>query len=365
MIMNELMPIHEGSTEALAAEPGDVLHAMGRAWVKRADGLLERASVRRSLLEDVEDEHRLGMAAGLRQFWDAAFPPGSPPNTEGVAFYVGGGTPHVWTPGELDASLIKSTAQFRIPIYVRVPPTSHDPKIDARFCVDWCRANGQPRGTLFALDYETAISDWQVEFDQVMFAAGWPVVLYGTRRTVLQNKKPSGGFWTATWSNVAHLDAGAVATQYGGDVTLGQPWDINVIADSASLWGGVTMPSLDDVDLNGVESRLKKVLNVSGQMTIVQNGQIDNTKALTVLADRLIALKVQIAALASLVQGEADQTQAALAGLLTEEDQTQAAITLLSQGEGNPAAIAAAVIAGVGPAIAVQVADELHRRTES
>jgi hypothetical protein len=101
-------------------------------------------------------------------------------------------------------------------------------------------------------------------FDRTIVAAGYRTVVYGSRSFVLQNPRPSGGYWTATWNNVPHLDAGAAITQYGSDATLGQPYDLNVVADSTPLWdtrGGTAVANLDAEDLANIESRVRKVLN--------------------------------------------------------------------------------------------------------
>ncbi len=37
---------------------------------------------------------------------------------------------------------------------------------------------------------------------------------------------------------------GATITQYGGDTTLGVPYDLNVVADNAPLWGGTVTPGV-------------------------------------------------------------------------------------------------------------------------
>ena len=52
----------------------------------------------------------------------------------------------------------------------------------------------------------------------------------------MQNPQPSGGYWAAHWTNQQHLCNGAIATQYGGDVTLGKPYDLSVVSDSLPLW---------------------------------------------------------------------------------------------------------------------------------
>src|SRR6266496_3504196 len=181
----------------------------------------------------------------LRKMFDSAFPPASPPQVDAVAGYVGGGTPHIWSDAEWAASMQKSGARYKLPIFVRVPPTPRDPRAEARFCLDWAARHQQPKGTLIALDYETAVdATYLGAFDDVIVAGGYKCIVYGTRRTVLQNPRPSGGYWTATWNNIPHLDAGATITQYGGDTTLGVPYDLNVVADSAPLWGGTIVPGV-------------------------------------------------------------------------------------------------------------------------
>ena len=167
----------------------------------------------------------------MRRMWDAAFPPANPPRWEAVAGYIGGNTPHVWTAAEW----ARQPARFRVPIFVR----SHggDPKADAAFSVSWLKGHGVPKGVTLALDYETRVDAAYLKaFDTAVVAAGWKVMVYGTRRTVVQNPKPSGGYWDAQWTNVPHLSPGSAATQYANDVMLGQPYDASLVADSTPLW---------------------------------------------------------------------------------------------------------------------------------
>src|SRR6266498_800236 len=172
-----------------------------------------------------------GAPMTLRRMFDAAYPPTSPPKWEAVAGYIGGNTPHVWTNAEWAAQ----PARWRLPIFVR----SHDgdPLADAHASIVWLVRHEVPRGVTLALDYETRVdAAYLAAFDRAVTDAGWRVMVYGTRRTVLQNPKPSGGYWDAEWTNVPHLNAGSAATQYGGDTTLGQPYDASLVADSTPLW---------------------------------------------------------------------------------------------------------------------------------
>ncbi len=167
----------------------------------------------------------------MRRMFDAAWPPASPPPWEVCAGYVGGNTPHVWT----DAEWARQLARWRLPIFTR--STGGTPQFDANLAVTWLLAHHAPRGVCVALDFETRVDPAYVRaFDAVITAAGWRTLLYGTRRTVLQNPEPSGGYWDAEWTNTPHLNPGSAATQYGGDTTLGQPYDASLVADPTPLW---------------------------------------------------------------------------------------------------------------------------------
>jgi hypothetical protein len=199
----------------------------------------------------------------MRRMFDAAYPPANPPRVDAVAGYIGGNTPNVWTQAEWDAMMRRSGARYKLPIFTR--STGGNPTSDATFCVNWLRSHRVPRGVCVALDFEIRVDATYLRaFDRTIVAAGYKTVVYGSRSFVLQNPRPSGGYWTATWNNVPHLDAGAAITQYGSDVTLGQPYDLNVVADSTPLWdtrGGTAVANLDAEDLAAIETRVRKVLN--------------------------------------------------------------------------------------------------------
>ncbi len=204
-----------------------------------------------------------GGEMALRRMWDAAFPPSSPPRWEVAAGYIGpaGVTPHVWTAQEWDAS----GARWRLPIFVR--PSGGDPTADATFCTRWLAAHSVAKGATLALDYETRIdAAYLTAFDNAVSHAGWKVMVYGTRRTVLQNPEPSGGYWDAQWTNVPHLNAGSAATQYGGDTTLGQPYDASLVADSTPLW------DIQEVDLTQEEH--DKLMAMATQVDWLRNNVV-------------------------------------------------------------------------------------------
>jgi len=211
-----------------------------------------------------------GGVMALRRMWDAAYPPTSPPNWEAVAFYLGGNTPHVWTDSEIE----RQPARWRLPIFVR----SHDgdPLADAHASIVWLVRHEVPRGVTLALDYETRVdAAYLAAFDRAVTDAGWRVMVYGTRRTVLQNPKPSGGYWDAQWTNTPHLNAGSAATQYGGDTTLGQPYDASLVADSTPLWDTKQedpMALFDTVD--EFNAAVRKALGLPADATVATHQDV-------------------------------------------------------------------------------------------
>jgi hypothetical protein len=168
-----------------------------------------------------------------KRMYDAAYPPAHPPKWEAVAAYIGGDTPHVWSTAEWNAQ----PARYRLPIYVRSNPGSHNPHTDAALAIAWLRGHSAPHGCAVALDLETAIAPSFVHaFDADLKAAGYVTVAYGSLSTIFSNPKPSGGYWVAHYTGNDHMEPGAVATQWASDVQLGKPWDANTVADSVPLW---------------------------------------------------------------------------------------------------------------------------------
>ena len=263
----------------------------------------------------------------LRTMYDAAFPPGSPPNVDAVAGYIGGGTPHVWTDAEWASQMEKASAQLRLPVFVRgslSAAQSHDPVADADFCADWAEAHGQPHGTLIALDYETTVyAPYLIAFNNRLNQRGYKCIVYGSRSFVMQNPEPSGGYWTATWNNVPHLDAGATITQYGGDTTLGQPWDLNVIADGAPLWGAEQETFLMAL----TDGEQSEVLRAARQInSAVGAGQISFEKTIEAILATVQTLinegRSQSSNIITQGQASADAVQAAIVGYLTAHPAT-------------------------------------------
>jgi hypothetical protein len=167
------------------------------------------------------------------------------PDTDIVAFYIGGDTPHVWTDAEIHATYGRN--RYRLPIFVRSNPAGMgEGHLEGGEAVAWMMRHHMPRGTTVALDYEAAIDDPYLEaFDAVVTNAGYKTMLYGSESTVLSNHKPSGGYWVALWNNNPNLPNGWAAHQYASDQMLGKSYDLSVVADWVPLWdmnGGPTPP---------------------------------------------------------------------------------------------------------------------------
>lgn len=167
----------------------------------------------------------------MRRMYDAAYPPTSPPAWEAVAGYIGGNTPHVWT----DTQWRSQPARWRVPIFTR--SRGGEPSTDARAVISWMTAHRVPKGVCVALDYETRVDAGYLRaFDAAVVRAGWKVMVYGSRSSVLSNPRPSGGYWVADWTGRPFLHPGSAATQWASDAMLGKPWDASLVADGTPLW---------------------------------------------------------------------------------------------------------------------------------
>ena len=85
--------------------------------------------------------------------YDAAYPPSDPPAGDQVVMgYLGGNTPHVWTPADWNSQ----KARFRVGIWTRSNPGGYNGTSEAQQALNVWRSLGAPPGTLLALDLETA-----------------------------------------------------------------------------------------------------------------------------------------------------------------------------------------------------------------
>lgn len=209
----------------------------------------------------------------LRKMWDAAYPMKvveyGIPNWSCAALYIGGNTPHVATDAEWDrVSGPGRAARYRLPIFTR----SHDgdPVADAKFSVGWLKGHGVPAGSTLALDYEARVDGVYLRaFDKIVVAAGYKTMVYGQLSTILDNPKPSGGYWIAHWTGTAHMEPGAAATQWSGSGPFGGAYDPNLVADSTPLWDtqGADM-ALTDTDKQYIVDTAKAAANAAAKTVV-------------------------------------------------------------------------------------------------
>lgn len=145
-------------------------------------------------------------------FIDSAYPLGSyPANVNGVAFYIGGDTPHVWSVPEIDACPYR----FRLPVFTRSNPPGPGASSDASVAVARLHTIGAPTGTLVAWDSETSADASYIDgVYTVLKGNGYTLIVYGSQSTVLENQNPDGLYWGAQWTDVPHLIPGEGMTQY-------------------------------------------------------------------------------------------------------------------------------------------------------
>jgi hypothetical protein len=144
-------------------------------------------------------------------FYDAAYPPASSPVTDGVCFYIGGDTPHVWTKAEVSAQ----KARYRLPVFVRSNPESASATKDVTEAVTQLHAIGAPAGILVAWDLESAVdAAYIAAVYRSVKPVGYRLIVYGSQSTVLGNDSPGDLYWGADWTGKAHLHSGDAVTQY-------------------------------------------------------------------------------------------------------------------------------------------------------
>lgn len=167
-------------------------------------------------------------------FYDAAKPPARPPQTDGVAFYIGGDATHIWSADEIESQ----PARYRLPIYVRSNPSESLAAPDVRAALAALHNIGAPRGCLVAWDTETAADPRYMTIVYTMLAAaGYKLLDYGSQDSLFGNELPVGGYyWGADWTGEAHINAGEIGTQYASDTELGVPWDLSIFKPGLPFW---------------------------------------------------------------------------------------------------------------------------------
>jgi len=224
-------------------------------------------------------------------FYDAAWPPDPPPQTDGACIYVGGDTPHVWTLPEI----VRQPARFRLPIWVRSDPLQAKAITDAAACLRQLALIGAPRGCLVALDVETAIDPSYVQgFGTLLIAGGHPIMAYGSLPGLFHNDIADGWYWGADWTDRPHLCAGTVMTQYATfrtyDADLAETalpfWDgLSRINPTVDAWQEILMQQLPVVQLgtaNDSAARSVQGLCCARGFTVAVDGAFGPRTALAV-----------------------------------------------------------------------------------
>lgn len=173
---------------------------------------------------------------------DSAFPPATYPTEfngvpiEGWCPYIPGGDAyHGWTPQELARLMAQPHIRYLVPVFVRSNPQgAAQAAADVATVVAWAKANGQPRGTLTMMDYETAVdAPYELTFDtDLRNEDGDLEILYGSKGTVINNPAPSGGYDEAQWTGQIPNSLASMAEQFYS----GPDYDLNKFRTGAPVW---------------------------------------------------------------------------------------------------------------------------------
>lgn len=144
----------------------------------------------------------------VHKIMDASQPPTSAPaDVAGVAGYIGGRTPHVWTVPEWQR--FARLAQF--PIWV--PDTTTHPMGQALDAVaamrrlGWTQFQPDPGRRALIVDMETTVNaPWYAAFADIINNSGYMAVIYGSLSTVLDNA--AADVLAADWDNSPVIPAG-------------------------------------------------------------------------------------------------------------------------------------------------------------
>jgi hypothetical protein len=207
----------------------------------------------------------------MLKFYDAAYPMASPPSTDGVAGYIGGDTPHVWTAAEWSAQ----KARYRLPIYVRSNPPGPGAATDVSRALGYLSLIGCPKGSLVAWDMETAVDPTYIDAVYTLLtAAGYKLIVYGSLSVVKGNRNPSGLYWGAAWDGSASLE-GLAMHQYASD----SAYDLSEADSTLPFWD--TRPVTPPVDPPPTPTpgitylTAAEVTQIMGQLPVLQLGAND------------------------------------------------------------------------------------------
>jgi len=168
--------------------------------------------------------------------YDAAYPVSRPPaGAKVVLGYLGGNTPHVWTLAEWKSQGV----QFWVGIWTRSNPGGYNGTTEAaKALAYWHNVIGAPRGTLIALDLETAQDAGFVDaFVAEVARQGDFVVDYGSVGFLFGNPPGNAGYWPASLGAVnLYNHPHVVATQ----TAFGPSYDTDLLLASLPFYDSFT-----------------------------------------------------------------------------------------------------------------------------
>jgi len=147
------------------------------------------------------------------KMWDASTPDFKPPTwLKAVSGYIGGDTPHIWTPQEwAGMGRIK-----KLPIWVRSNPNISLAWNDGWAILQRLYVLGVPKLSPVVLDLETAVDPaYVLGVHRIIHEFGYLLWVYGSQGFVFGNPA-CDGYWVATLDGVAQMvhHRHVVATQY-------------------------------------------------------------------------------------------------------------------------------------------------------
>lgn len=179
----------------------------------------------------------------LHSMFDASVPPSSAyPGAEAVAGYIGGNTPHVWTPEEWRR--FSNLRQFPIWVgYLEADPLGHATDAAAAMAsLGWANHLDRAERRAVLLDFETEIDPaWVNAFGLEIWAAGYETFVYGSESTIVDNPTKEGR-WIALYDNTPDIPdvPAAIGHQYKANVPWGNTQvDLSVITDQMLVHGGL------------------------------------------------------------------------------------------------------------------------------
>ena len=170
--------------------------------------------------------------------FDAAYPPSTVPGGATTAcIYAGGDTPNpIANPTTVP---VYRQVRYWLPVWVRSNPTTTLGGPDATLMLAWLRKNGAPKGIATALDIETAVTPSYVNaYGGSMHAAGYKVLVYGSRGNLFSNPKLDGYFVATPGATTVPATCAAVQYGYFGGYDLDKITGgrLHLVTNALTLW---------------------------------------------------------------------------------------------------------------------------------